>query len=126
LRIEDMLEAIQTSETLVEGLGFDAFDSRGHEGQRRGVERCIEIVSEASRHIPDALRDKYPHIPWRSIRDIGNVLRHGYSSVDNLIIWRIVTLSFCELKTALTDMLSQLPPETGEPGAGQPSTRRNE
>ncbi len=39
---------------------------------RKAVERCVEIVSEASRNIPDALKTKFPDQPWHEIAAIGN------------------------------------------------------
>lgn len=32
---------------------------------RRGVERGIEIISEAARHLPDDLLKIVPEIPWK-------------------------------------------------------------
>lgn len=40
------------------------------------VERGVEIISEASRHLPPALKARHPAIDWRSIAGVGNVLRH--------------------------------------------------
>lgn len=110
IRIEDMIDAIDTITDLIGGLDFAIYEEL--RGQRRGVERCIEIVSEASRHLPDDLRAQYPDIPWRSIRDIGNVLRHGYSAVDNQMIWQVATIHLPTLKLTLNRMLGSLPPET--------------
>jgi len=39
--------------------------------------RNLEIVSEASRHVPANLKTKAAHIPWREIADFGNIIRHG-------------------------------------------------
>ena len=110
-RIGDMLEAIATVDDLIGGLEFDTYASLALRGQRRGVERCIEIVSEASRHIPDALKTAHPQIPWRHVRDIGNVLRHGYSSVDDLMVWRIATISLPEFRSVLQGITASLPPD---------------
>ena len=55
------------------------------------VERGLEIISEASRHLPDELKARHPTIPWPKIAGIGNILRHGYQSVRPAILWRIVT-----------------------------------
>jgi len=49
---------------------------------RQLVERNLEIISEASRRIPDDLKARHPHIPWRQVADIGNVLRHEYQKID--------------------------------------------
>jgi len=42
-----------------------------------GIERCLEIISEASRHIPDDAKARHPEIPWRRVADIGNRIRHS-------------------------------------------------
>lgn len=39
------------------------------------VGRGIEIISEASRHLPDAIKSRHPGIPWPKVADIGNILR---------------------------------------------------
>src|ERR1700730_11423704 len=45
---------------------------------RRAVERCVEIISEASRHIPMQMKVDFPEHPWEEIASIGNLLRHHY------------------------------------------------
>ena len=56
---------------------------------RAGYERFIEIISEASRHIPVELKSKCPTIEWNHIAAIGNILRHAYDLIDVNIIWKI-------------------------------------
>ena len=74
--LEQMLEAILDIEQITADRGPEAYAS--DRLSRRAVERCIEIVSEASRRVPDALQESHPAIPWRKIAGIGNVLRHDY------------------------------------------------
>jgi uncharacterized protein with HEPN domain len=56
---------------------------------KAAFERFLEIVSEASRHIPVDQKDRHPEIPWRRIADLGNHLRHAYQHIDPTIIWTI-------------------------------------
>lgn len=49
--IADMLDAIEGIERAVERKNFDAF--RDDWLLRHGVQRGIEIISEAARHLPD-------------------------------------------------------------------------
>jgi uncharacterized protein with HEPN domain len=49
--------------------------------RRLAVERLLEILSEASRHVPKTLQEA-SDIPWRDIADLGNLLRHAYHRVD--------------------------------------------
>lgn len=69
------------------------------------VERNIERISEASRHLPEARRVRPPHIPWRAIAGIGNVLRHDYPQVDPVEIWLTVIRDLGPLKAAVLAML---------------------
>jgi uncharacterized protein with HEPN domain len=44
---------------------------------RLAVERLLEIISEASRHIPSEMKAAEPQINWRRLADLGNWLRHA-------------------------------------------------
>lgn len=98
-RIDDMLAAIAIIEEIAgtKGTGY-AIQSTV---TTLALERAIEIVSEASRHIPDALKVREPDALWRQIAGIGNVLRHDYQSVRADIIWNAVETDVPTLKVAL-------------------------
>ena len=106
IRLEDIVENIDGATELTAGLSFAEY--KGNFGVRKAIERCVEIVSEASRHIPDELKAKYPNAYWPEIRAIGNLLRHQYQRVDDLVMWRIATKYFPELKQVVTEMLDSL------------------
>ena len=67
----------------------------------RAIERCIEVISEASRYIPDAERQSQPQIRWRAIAGIGNILRHDYYDVDTSLLLRLVRIELPPLKGAI-------------------------
>ena len=71
----------------------------------------IEIVSEASRHIPDELRDAFPDVPWKRIAGIGSVLRHEYHRISDAVIWNVVTEYLSDLKEAVLKMQAELEDE---------------
>ena len=75
---------------------------------RRAVERDVEIISEASRYIPERLKDKYSSIPWRKVAGIGNILRHGYKLIDDHEIWDIVTSDLAPLKVTTETILREV------------------
>jgi uncharacterized protein with HEPN domain len=54
------------------------------------LERGIEIVSEASRHLADEIKSRHPDIPWRKVAGIGNVLRHDYERIAAPVMWALV------------------------------------
>ncbi len=104
--LEDILEAIAGIESAVAGKDYEDFQDDWL--TRHGVERGIEIISEASRHIPGSLLAFRPEIPWNEIRGVGNVLRHEYHRVSCIIIWNIIDKHLPPLKTAVREMLNGL------------------
>jgi uncharacterized protein with HEPN domain len=43
---------------------------------------CLEIISEASRRLPDDIRARHQAIAWRAIAGAGNIYRHNYEDVS--------------------------------------------
>jgi hypothetical protein len=66
---------------------------------RSALERGIEVVSEASRHLDSDLKAQHD-LRWDDIAGIGNILRHEYQRVDGTIIWRAVKNDLPDLKAA--------------------------
>ena len=54
------------------------------------VTRCLEIISEATRPLPDDLKGRHPSIPWKRIAGAGNVYRHDYEDVAAHYLWETV------------------------------------
>jgi uncharacterized protein with HEPN domain len=78
---------------------------------RDAVERCIEIVSEASRRLPDDLKAKHPQIPWPKVAAIGNVFRHEYDEIYPPLVWEIVQTDLPVLRRAVNAMLREIDKE---------------
>ena len=68
---------------------------------RHGVQRGIEIISEAARHLPDERLVAAPEIPWKKIRGIGNLLRHEYHKIADEIIWAVIQVDLPGLRLAV-------------------------
>jgi uncharacterized protein with HEPN domain len=84
-RLVHILESINTIQSLVAKTTFEDFAKDLL--SRLAVERCFEIISEASRRIPDETKAQQPTINWRSLADLGNVLRHAYHRIDARTLW---------------------------------------
>jgi uncharacterized protein with HEPN domain len=84
----DIRAAITGIDNLVAGVTYDAFSQNW--GMQRAVERGLEIISEATRHIPDEYKALAAEIPWRQIAAIGNLLRHEYQRADASATWNIL------------------------------------
>lgn len=73
---------------------------------RHGVERGIEIISEAARQLPQHIINGETEIPSKQIRGIGNVLRHEYHKAFETIVWAVVVDHLPPLKSAVERLLA--------------------
>lgn len=96
--LEDMLDAIDGIERATAGKSLA--DYQDDWLLKHAVQRAIEIISEASRALPDDVKNLRPEIPWPQVRTIGNVLRHEYHGLSDKIIWGVVIDELPALKIA--------------------------
>ncbi len=106
LFLADMLESIEKIERYTRGLNFEQFAA--NDLVVDAVVRNLEIIGEAARRIPEALRQRYPDVPWRRVVGLRNVVVHEYFDVDLGIVWTIVRENLPTLKEFLRNMLADL------------------
>ena len=83
----DILQAIERIDAVVSNITLIEFEADWQ--SQWLVERGIQIISEASRHLTQEMKSQFPQIPWRKVADIGNVLRHDYGNVAAPILWKL-------------------------------------
>lgn len=71
-----------------------------------GVTRCLEIISEASRRLPDDLKARHPSIPRKEMTGAGNVYRHDYEEVDADEVWVTVQDHLSPLRVVVESELA--------------------
>ena len=105
LRLRHILEAISAIEEYTAGL--DATRYAENRLVVDAVERNLERLSEASRHIPADVKARFPEIPWRQVADVGNVLRHAYDGVSNVRVFQTVRTDLPALKGVMQQLLRE-------------------
>jgi uncharacterized protein with HEPN domain len=95
-----ILEAIDGIDNATRGKSLDDYGADWL--LRHGVQRGIEIVSEAARRVPPELQATQPQIPWAQIMGIGNVLRHEYHRISDTVIWNVVQRYLPPLRVAVS------------------------
>ncbi len=86
--LEDIRDNIARAMRFVDGFDLDAFladDKTFYAATRR-----LEIISEASRRLPSALKERFPEIPWKQVAGSGSIYRHNYENVQELRIWKTI------------------------------------
>lgn len=103
LRLADVIEAIERIRGVLGDMPLDIFDT---DWQTQWlVERGVEIISEASRHLPHELKARYRHIPWEKVAGIGNILRHDYENIAAPVIWKLAQADLSALESVCREEL---------------------
>lgn len=84
----DMVQACRSILRFVEGMALD--DYLADEKTRFAVMRGFEILGEAVRHVPEAVRSAHPDIPWATMAAVRNRIAHGYFGIDDTILFTTV------------------------------------
>lgn len=74
------------------------------------VERAIEIIGEAARHVSRTFQSAHPQIPWSKIIKQRHVIAHEYGEIKHELIWHVVSVRIPEL-IAMLEPLVPPPPE---------------
>jgi len=83
--LNDILKSMNLTQEFVTDFTFQAFID--DEKTQYAVIRCLEIIGEATKRLPDKIRDDNPTIPWKAMAGMRDRLIHGYDIVDSEIIW---------------------------------------
>jgi uncharacterized protein with HEPN domain len=102
LYVKDILESIEKIENYIGGLEYEEFSKNTMVID--AVIRNLEIIGEASKYVPDDVRDNYPEIPWKRMIGLRNIVIHEYFGVDIEIVWRIITINLQEVKPFIEKM----------------------
>jgi uncharacterized protein with HEPN domain len=100
---EDIVDAIENVENYTEGLGFEEF--RVNRLVKDAVIRNLEVVCEAVKNLPEAVRENIPEVNWRRISGLRDILIHRYFEVDTELIWDVVKNELPHLKSRISALL---------------------
>lgn len=109
-RLREIIENILAIRDFVRGMDEGEFTANRE--KIYAVTRALEIISEASRRLPDDLKKRHPAVDWRAIAAAGNIYRHEYHRLLAHRIWLTATEGLGQLESVV---LQELQHPTGEP-----------
>jgi len=102
----DIIELIERIERQTAGLTREAFLVDA-DVQDATAYRLLAI-GEAAKDLDDELKSRHPHIPWRQILGMRNILAHEYFTRESEIIWETLTAGLPELAAVCRTELVRL------------------
>lgn len=106
-RVRDIIEAIDEIALFTSGMTYEQFvaDRR----TQKAVLANFTIIGEAAANVPADITNHYLSIPWRSMREMRNVIVHVYFGVDHKIVWNTIHSNLPDLRRPLELLLQSAP-----------------
>ena len=102
----DMLDAAKAAMSFSEGFNFEQYS---HDRKAQwAVERAIEIIGEAARHVSPVFQSSHPEIPWLQIVAQRNVLAHEYGEIQQERLWALLQNRLPQLILALENCMQPM------------------
>ena len=106
LHLKDIIKFMDRAQNHVDSMDRESFLNDFKTGD--AVIRCIEVIGEATKNVPESVRAQYPLIPWRDMAGMRDKLIHGYFAVDMENVWLAVTEDIPRLKPQIQEVLADV------------------
>ncbi len=106
--LQHIRDSIQDIETYTKAVTLESFLEYTNKEKQDAVVRRIEIIGEATRHIPEDFKKEHPEIAWIEIANMRNKLIHEYFGVDLELVWEVAKTDIPRLKKHVEEFLKKM------------------
>jgi uncharacterized protein with HEPN domain len=103
LLLFDILESIDKIEKYTREITFEQLIQ--DERTKDAILRNIQIIGEASKHIPEQLLTTHPDIDWSGVAGMRDIITHRYFRVDWNLLWTSIQEELPVLKAQITSLV---------------------
>ena len=105
--LEDILQAIRDIEQYTANAkDFDEFSSSAM--RVHAILYNLEIIGEAVKNIPAAVKKKYSYVEWRKMAGLRDIVAHEYFGVSLEIIWGVIQNNLPLVKEQIEGILREV------------------
>ena len=104
-RIQDILDAIERVQQYTQDMDLERF--RQDRRTLDAVERNFILIGEAAGGVPEEVTRDFLSLPWRTMRDMRNLVVHQYWGVDAERVWNTIQIDLPPLVPSLQRVLAE-------------------
>lgn len=106
LYLNDIMESLNLIEQFVEGMKLEDFKNDIKTSD--AVIKRFENIGEATKHIPEEIKVRYPEIPWKEMAGMRDKLVHFYFGVKHELVWTAIKSRIPAIKPIIEKMVNEL------------------
>ncbi|GFP31863.1 hypothetical protein HKBW3S42_00169 [Candidatus Hakubella thermalkaliphila] len=105
LYVKDIFQAMESIEKFVEGMEFEDF--KRDDKTLSAVIRKFEIIGEATKNLPDTIKEKHTMVPWKEMAGMRDRLIHFYFGIKHDLVWRTIKDVIPQVKPLMRKILEE-------------------
>ena len=109
LHLKHIFEAMDDVQTFIGGMDCEAFAADDKTASAAVLK--LEIMGEAIKHVPKAIRQKYPQMPWQQIVEMRHQVLYRYFAIDYAVIWDTLRNQLPSLQPIIKQILKDMKKE---------------
>jgi uncharacterized protein with HEPN domain len=104
--LNDIYDSIINIKQFIKDIDFNTFQKDIK--TQYAVIRGLEIIGEASKKIPNDIKENNSWIPWRYMAAMRDKLIHDYFGVDSAVVWKTATEDIVNLERDIKNLITDL------------------